>query len=153
MKRWRSEIQKLVDFAKERPAIQRQHLKEFFDLGEPYELVVRVMIEDEDGRTRPIDKGAVIELNTLTLGVSDDELEKPVAASARATNMEKYLAFPWKGEYFAGMPIRLNISPREGYQFSHWEGQGITADIADESHIELTPHSDSIVTAILKKDP
>src|SRR5690625_4995824 len=81
----------------------------------------------------------------------EDELEKPVAASARATNMEKYLAFPWKGEYFAGMPIHLNISPREGYQFSHWESQGITADIAGESHIELAPHSDSIVTAVLKK--
>src|SRR5690625_8019167 len=83
-----------------RPVIQRQHLQEFFELGDLYTLSLHLLVQGEDGHTEPANKAAVIKLNTLTLGVSDDELEKPVAASARATNMEKYLALPWSGEYF-----------------------------------------------------
>ena len=103
-----------------------------------------------DGHTEPTNKAAVIKLNTLTLGVSDDELEKPVAASAGATNMEKYLALPWSGEYFAGMPIKLSAEPRPGYRFSHWVGRGVPEDQKYNSEIELVPDADTSITAVMK---
>jgi len=149
MNRWRQHIDSLVDFAKKRPAIQRQHLQEFFDLGDLYTLDINVVLEDANGHQTPMDKGAIIRLNTLTLGVSDDELQKPVAASARATNMEKYLALPWSGEYFAGMPIELSVEPRAGYKFERWEGESLSRSQRNALELELIPESDLSLKVVL----
>jgi len=148
---WHDHVEKAIQFAQQRPAEQRQQLQDYFDLSAPYELSLDVVLEDKKGRTQPAHKAATIQLNTLTLGINDHELTQPAAASAPAIDMEKYLALPWQGEYFAGMPIRLDITPREGYQFSHWEGDGITAEIAQQHHIELHPEKNTALTAVLKK--
>jgi len=147
---WNKQVNKLAKFMEKRPVIQRQHLQEFFELGDLYTLSLHLLVQGEDGHTEPANKAAVIKLNTLTLGVSDDELEKPVAASARATNMEKYLALPWSGEYFAGMPIKLSAEPRPGYRFSHWVGRGVPEDQKYNSEIELVPDADTSITAVMK---
>src|SRR5690625_3702482 len=146
---WENHLDNMIDFARERPAAQRQHLRDYFGLGDLYTLNINVVLEDADGHQTPMDKGAIIRLNTLTLGVSDDELEKPVAASARATNMEKYLALPWSGEYFAGMPIELSVEPRAGYKFERWEGESLSRSQRDAPELELIPESDLSLKVVL----
>lgn len=147
MARWEGHLDNMVDFAQQRPAAQRQHLQEFFDLGDPYELTIEVVTENADGTYTPVEKGAIIRLNTLTLGVSDEELPTPVAASSRATQMEKYLALPWSGQYFSEMPIQLSVTPREGYEFSRWE---VSGDVLEEPQLQLVPTTDALkVRAVL----
>ncbi len=114
MQKWRAHVAKMVTFAKERPAIQRHQLREYFDLKNSY--TVRVSVNDE--------RAGTVKLNTLHLGLADNELTKPVAASASATHMTAALAFPWQGEYFQDLPISLEAVPKPGYQFSHWEVSG-----------------------------
>src|SRR5690625_4793520 len=146
---WNKQVNKLAKFMEKRPVIQRQHLQEFFELGDLYTLSLHLLVQGEDGHTEPANKAAVIRLNTLTLGVSDDELQKPVAASARATNMEKYLALPWSGEYFAGMPIELSVEPRAGYKFERWEGESLSRSQRDAPELELIPESDLSLKVVL----
>jgi len=138
------------EFAEQRPTILRQHLQEFFDLGDLYNLAIDVQVDDGAGNLVSADKAAIIHLNTLTLGVSDDELEKPVAASARATNMENYLALPWSGQYFADMPITLSVTPRPGYRFSHWVvNSGTNEQLVDATQLTLKPESNTSITVVM----
>ena len=150
LQQWERYVNELSEFMEKRPAIQRQHLQEFFNLGDLYQLRIKVQLE-EGGQFLSADKAAIIQLNTLSLGVTDDELEKPVAASARATNMEKYLALPWSGEYFSGMPIQLSVQPRSGYQFSHWQGDAVPESLRQNPKLTLTPQANTTVTAVMVK--
>ncbi len=36
--------------------------------------------------------------------------------------------YPWQGIYFNGVPVKIEAMPNEGYNFTHWEGNGIIAD-------------------------
>lgn len=146
---WRKTFENMYSFSANRPTILRQHLQEFFDLGDLYTLAIDMQVADGAGNLVSADKAAIIHLNTLALGVSDDELEKPVAASARATNMEEYLALPWSGQYFADMPITLSVTPRPGYRFSHWEG--VDANIASSSSLALNPAEDISIIAVMER--
>ena len=149
---WENHLDNMSDFAHKRPDLQRQHLQEFFDLGDVYELNINVLLENDTGELLPIDKAAIIELNTLQLGVSDDELRVPAAASSRPTEMEQYVGFPWQGKYFAEVPIELKVIPRAGYKFSHWEGDGIKQETALTPQLKIAPRSDTAINAVMVKD-
>lgn len=130
VERWRDSIRQMVEFAERRPAIQRRQLQGFFNLGNPY--AVNVDVNNRAAGT--------VGLNTLQLGLSDDELPMPPAASGRAVHMTEPLAFPWRGQYFQGMPLTLQARPRPGYRFSHWEVEGLALDAAQRTEASLTLH-------------
>src|SRR5699024_8223208 len=83
----RSDVNEMVDFSRRRPAAHRAFMQLFFDLGDPYELTIDV----SDSRA------GTVRVNSVHLGLSDEELARPAGASARATRMEDVLALPWQG--------------------------------------------------------
>ncbi|HLS17623.1 MAG TPA: CotH kinase family protein [Paenalcaligenes sp.] len=151
---WEGHLDNMVEFANKRPDTQRQHLKEFFNLGDAYTVTINVLLDSNtEHELTPVEDAAIIELNTLQLGVTDDELTPPIAASSRATEMTDFLRFPWAGQYFSDMPLELKITARPGYAFSHWEGDLIEQDNAQDSSLNLTPTKDLTINAIMIKEP
>ncbi|HLR12334.1 MAG TPA: hypothetical protein VK104_01830, partial [Burkholderiaceae bacterium] len=109
------------------------------ELDDPYTLSVDVAAAEHaaDGANNEHlnERLCTVRVNTIGLGLKDDEIKKPVAASARAVNMEKYLAMPWAGQYFAGMPVELEAKPAPGYRFSHSSMKGLNIG----AHKQVTP--------------
>lgn len=140
MKVWRSTVNEMVDFSKRRPAAHRAFMQSFFDLGDPYELTVDV----NDARA------GTVRVNSLHLGLSDDELARPAGASARATRMEDVLALPWKGRYFSGQPLRLEALAQPGCRFVRWRGDAMNGEERRNEAVELRPERD--VTAVAEFD-
>ncbi|CAH9017935.1 CotH kinase family protein [Candidatus Nitrosacidococcus sp. I8] len=138
---WQDNINIMVNFARERPAIQYQQLQDFFKLDDTYQL--KVAINDQAAGT--------VKVNTLQLGLKDNELTKPVAASSAAILMEQVLAFPWQGRYFKELPLKLEAIPKLGYQFSHWQGEGFTQEQAINPILALQPKSNIKLVAMFEK--
>lgn len=138
MKHWRRAVRKMVEFSEKRPAIQKAHLQEFFNLKS----LINVELNTNQKQA------GTIKVNTITLGISDKELVKPVAASDHAIDMEKYLAFPWRGQYFENLPLRLEAIPRAGYQFSHWQSDAIAKELQKQPVLVLHPEEDFKITAV-----
>ncbi|MGB4310070.1 MAG: CotH kinase family protein, partial [Candidatus Cloacimonadaceae bacterium] len=121
---WNANIDVFHTFAKQRPAHQRNHLREFFDLGEDLQVTVEIPNIYQGG----------FKINTVDVHpeIQDDNL-----------------AYTWTGTYFSGMPLRIEAKPKQGYKFSHWEG-----DIeSDEPVLSLTPSGDLNLTAHFELDP
>lgn len=146
MNHWRASIDNMVTFVMQRPAIQRQHLQEVFSLEDSYQLTVNV-----SGRAT-----GTVKVNTLHLGLTDDELEKPVAASDRSILMESVLSFPWEGQYFQKLPLRLEAVPRPGYRFHHWQLNGTEKtdqNLLRAPVLSLAPEGDLNVMAVFEPLP
>ncbi len=127
-------------------------MQDFFGLGAIYTLQVNLLVQDDKGQlVKPHTNIARIDLNTLNLGISDTQLPKPVAASAQATNMEKYLALPWSGQYFAGMPINIKIFESPGYELSHWLINGEEVPEKNIPTLSLKPAGNTEITAVLTR--
>lgn len=131
MEHWRSSVNNLIEFFKERPKYQWQHLQEFFELEGPYEVQVDIA-ELNTGK---------VQLNTLTLG-DNPNLEYQVTDTP--------LFFSWKGLYFKKLPLTLEAMPAEGYKFSHWEA---SLNILDPNQITnpqivLYPEEDITLKAV-----
>jgi len=121
---WNYRINILHSFAKMRPEYQRNHLREFFDLGEDLQVTVEI----------PNIYQGCFKINTVNI---DPEMEDDV------------FSHTWTGTYFSGMPLRIEAKPKQGYKFSHWEG-----DIeSDEPVLSLTPSGDLNLTAHFELDP
>src|SRR5690625_2566002 len=140
MEGWRATVNETVDFSKRRPAAHRAVRQSFFDLGTPYELTVDV----NDARA-----GAVT-VNTLHLGLTDDELARPGGASARSRRMKHVLALPWQGHYFSGQPLRLEALAQPGCRFVRWRGDAMNDGERGNEAVELRPERD--VTAVAEFD-
>ena len=56
--------------------------------------------------------------------------------------------FPWKGNYFLGVPLMISVIPNAGYKFKNWEGIGGT----DSSSISFPLPSDVSITAVFDTD-
>jgi hypothetical protein len=56
--------------------------------------------------------------------------------------------FPWKGNYFLGIPITITVIPNTGYKFKEWQGVAGT----DSSSITFTLPSDVNITAVFEAD-
>ncbi|MDY0275681.1 MAG: CotH kinase family protein [Desulfomicrobium sp.] len=145
IKEWKDHIANLSKFMQERPDYQRMHLQEFFNLDGLYSL--RIDINNKDY--------GVVKVNTLTLGLHDIELEKPIAANVRARKMTSILAMPWQGEYFQNLPLTLEAVPAQGYRFSHWEifGFKLTEEQKTQSKLEIVPTANLFAKAIMVKMP
>jgi hypothetical protein len=92
LSQWQSNVQYLRTYATNRPAIMREHLRQYFGLQAPCTISVSVSPA----------QGGTIRLNTLELDAALDR--------------------PWLGLYFRGHPITVVAQPRAGYRFDGWEG-------------------------------
>ena len=94
---WQTYIDRKKTFAKERAPFIRQFIMEEFNLED----TVRVNVENET-------ESGYVRLNTL-----DIKQDLP-------GNKDETL---WSGTYFQGVPLSVEAIAKEGYVFSHWQGQ------------------------------
>jgi hypothetical protein len=111
---WESNTDEMIRFALERPHFQRQHIREYFNLGE--DVAITVSVDDPDH--------GYIRVNTTD-----------IVSSTPGVAEEPY---PWTGVYFQGVPVRIEALPAKGYRFSHWSGT--IPD--DKSVLTITPGED-----------
>lgn len=95
---WQKHVDVMVDFAKNRPGVQRQHIMNYFNLGADYEVAVSVSSPSHGH----------VKLNSIA--IKDYMME---------VNGDEHI---WRGNYFRGVPIRLEAIANPGYVFSHWSG-------------------------------
>lgn len=140
---WNAKIDGMVKFAHKRPAHQRKHIEKFFGLKGRYDLGVG--ISDPNGGT--------VRVNTLTLGQHGHFGQNPAnrlpLVRANAQFEAKVLAMPWRGQYFKGLPLRLEAIPARGWRFSHWEGKGVSSEQATNPVLVLQPAADVSVRAVM----
>jgi hypothetical protein len=116
---WENYIVEMIRFAIERPSYQRDHIREYFGLGE--DVTITVSTENQDH--------GFIRVNTLDILPSTPGIpEEP---------------YPWKGVYFQGVPVRIEAMPANGYRFSHWTGSASYS----ESILKITPEEDFTLVA------
>ena len=120
---WETEVDKLRNFANRRPNYQKEHILDFFNLEGLYQLTTNV---------ENVDHGFVkvntIEINNSTVGIDGDYST-------------------WSGDYFKGVPVKLNAVALPGYEFSHWTG-----DIeSTEAELVINGSQDINVTAVFER--
>lgn len=141
MQHWQDSIEQMREFARQRPAIQRQHLQAFFNLGEPYRLQLQLATPASGS----------IRLGSLHLG-SDQPPVPPVAASQAAINLQPWLQLPWQGQYLAGAPLQLQAIPASGMRFDHWLIQHADgrSETRHQASLSLQPDGDLSLTAVMQ---
>ncbi|MES2731146.1 MAG: CotH kinase family protein [Bacteroidota bacterium] len=117
---WNSNVEVIRTFAQQRPAIQRQHLIDFFNLGGTAQVSLNVS-DTAQGRVQI--NSVIIDKNTVG------------ATSA---------PYPWQGIYFKNTTIRLTALPKPGFKFLGWSD----ASLPQEPSIQLSLQQDLSVTAI-----
>ena len=124
---WHEALDQLAVFLTERPAIQRQQLRERFELGDDRQVTV------EFDPTQ-----ATVELNTIQLTdwLSDDNVTRSDVT--------------WNGIYFHGQTLHLRAIPTADARFSHWLVNGDT-QLTDE-HIEIPLDADLHLRLMLTGD-
>lgn len=95
---WESNVERLREFANERPYYQKQHIVDFFNLEGIYQLTTNL-----DDKEKGFVKVNTIEINNSTVGIDGDYST-------------------WSGDYFKGVPITLQAIALPGFIFSHWSG-------------------------------
>jgi hypothetical protein len=90
---WINYTNRMKTFALNRPNNLRNHMQEFFSLGESYTLSVRS--NDEQG---------LVKVNTIDVG--QGELDNH-----------------WQGTYFKDIPIQLTAQPHQGFKIVGWYDQ------------------------------
>jgi hypothetical protein len=56
-------------------------------------------------------------------------------------------ALPWTGVYFDGVPVRIEAFPNPGYQFVHWDANGLVGDTTDPLFLDTLVNSTAFFTA------
>lgn len=87
---WLSYTNRMLTFANDRPTYLIHHVKDYFDLGNTFQLSVKS--NQEQG---------FIKVNTLKIGQSMGDST-------------------WKGTYFKDVPIQLTAMPNTGYRLVGW---------------------------------
>jgi hypothetical protein len=95
---WHANIDVMKFFANERPAHQRQHILEFFNLQSTH--TIKVDIDNANA--------GVIQINTITL----EDGKYGIVGNP----------YPWQGLYYKNIPLNIKAIAKPGYIFSHWEG-------------------------------
>lgn len=107
-------------FADERPALQRNHIRSEFSIASNINATLDVS-DNAHG---------YIKINTIDIKQGTDNI------SANP--------YPWTGVYFSNIPVTLKAVANEGYVFDHWEG--ISSATTDE--ITVTSATAFSVTAV-----
>ncbi len=97
---WENRVNRMYDYAADRPGYLRQHMHDHFELGDDITLTVDVSSGS----------GGYVQVNSID-----------IHSSTPGINNSTY---PWSGEYFSQIPVTLNPHSKPGYHFSHWEIDG-----------------------------
>ncbi len=105
LKRWKPEseisdwfrsVDVMIDFSKQRPDLQREHIRDFFGLNK----IVNIFLNVSDSQ-----KGH-IRLNSLKITDKTPGVDTS--------------PYPWKGIYFSDIPIELHAVPAKNHRFVGW---------------------------------
>ncbi|WP_313805897.1 CotH kinase family protein [Flavobacterium sp.] len=117
---WEDSIGLMNAFGNERPAFQKNHIRSKFGIT-------------GSDRTITLDVSDVaqgfVKMNTID-----------ILGSTPGLNANPY---PWSGQYFNNVPVKIKAIPYNGYQFSHWSG----ASSSTNAEITLTPTANLSLTA------
>lgn len=130
---WENLLEDMYDFAEKRPQYQRQHIIERFDLEDSLSLSVDVKLKNDNVSSEVKSPGDVkINDNISTAdGYIPPEEDR----------------FPWRGIYFNNIPVELEARPKNGFEFSHWEGP----KSSENSLITLNPTENVSLKAVFKR--
>ncbi|MFC0878451.1 CotH kinase family protein [Saccharicrinis sp. FJH2] len=81
----------------------------------------------------------------LTLTVNDAEMGD---IKVNTVDLGKY-GYPWNGDYFNDVPVRLVARPKKGYSFKYWSGSVSST----KDTVFVTANKSSTVKAVFKADP
>jgi hypothetical protein len=109
---WENNVNVMRHFAQVRPAIQRNHIREKFNIDQ--NITATLDVSDE---THGFIKINTIDINPETPGISENP-------------------YPWVGIYFKNIPVKIKAIANPGYKFSHWSGNSISP----ESEITINPN-------------
>lgn len=119
------ERQSLLDWGTNRPDIQREQIRTYFDISETLDLTLNV--SDTEAGT--------VTINTITIDASTPGVpETP---------------YPWTGTYFNAIPVTLEATAMPGYVFTHWSGDAS----GTEPEITVTPTADMQIQANFEPEP
>jgi uncharacterized repeat protein (TIGR02543 family) len=116
---WNNQVNVMINFANNRPSIQRNHIRSFFGISNT--LNVTLNVNDVEG--------GYIHINTID-----------VIPETPGVNENPY---PWIGIYFNNIPIQIEAIAKPGYVFSHWEG----AATGNNPLLNITPTGNISLTA------
>ena len=115
IEQWNESIDVMIEFAKERPSFQIQHINEYFSLNGTTE--INLITDSQKG---------YIKINSLELKEGTPGIVKPAN---------------WKGIYFKEIPIHITAIPYPGYEFLGWaeiENNEPSITITLEEELTLT---------------
>ncbi|MFW5973700.1 MAG: CotH kinase family protein, partial [Bacteroidota bacterium] len=105
MAAWQYHLEVMRDYARQRPAYQRRHVAEHFGLSGSATLTVDVS-DPMHGR---------VQVNSVVIDENTRGLDDPAHP------------YPWSGQYFRDVPVRLIARPAPGYRLAAWEGIDVPA--------------------------
>ncbi|AXI99619.1 Por secretion system C-terminal sorting domain-containing protein [Cyclonatronum proteinivorum] len=118
---WQQNVQIMRDFAVERPAFMRQHIRQQFNLSSAPAQITLDVSDPAHGFIR-INR---TEIRQGTPGITAQP-------------------YPWTGTYFTGIAVTLEAEARTGYVFSEWTGSVSST----EAVITVSPQQATSVTAV-----
>ncbi|HLA55142.1 MAG TPA: CotH kinase family protein, partial [Flavobacterium sp.] len=117
---WNYFTGELNNFANQRPAIQRNHIRSKFGIASNINATLNVSNAAH----------GYVKINTIDIIYGTPG----IVANP----------YPWTGIYFSNIPVKLKAIPNAGYAFSHWTG----ASTSTNAEITITSASSFSVTAV-----
>lgn len=123
---WAVQVQQLRHFATNRPAIQRQHLIDYFHLVGTADVRVDVSVGF----------AGKVQVNALVIDENLPGLPDPADP------------YPWTGIYFRGVPVTITAVANPGYRFLRWRED----DDPQPSRVVLPGTTPAVLTAVFGRD-
>lgn len=112
---WYGNLTRLDDFASNRPAFQKSHIINYFNLPGTFNLTLDVS---------NMSHGTIM-VNRLHLDASNPLLPD-------------FSGYPWTGEYFGGVPIPVTAIPKQGFRLQKWVNQQEEAFFENPLYVSST---------------
>jgi len=117
---WNYFLDNEINFATQRPAFQRDHIRAKFGITSNINATLDVSNPSH----------GYIKMNTIDVKVGTDGITSN--------------PYPWTGIYFSNIPVKMKAIANPGFVFSHWTG----ASTSTNPEITLTSTADFSVTAV-----
>lgn len=117
---WEYFLGRQADFANQRPAFQRNHIRSKFGIASNINATLNVSAPEH----------GYIKMNTIDVKTGTDGITSN--------------PYPWTGIYFSNIPVTMKAIANPGFIFSHWTGASDSTD----AEITLTPAANFNVTAV-----